>query len=87
MKIETQYSKVERVVYEFNETDMRNALLEYAQKISAGKLAYRNRRIELDVRAGDESNDYKPSATLTVKMECPAGEPAPPSADSPIDKC
>lgn len=66
MKISTHYNRIDRVVYEFDESDIKRALMTEA------KLQYQpGRRIDFEIGEGSENNDYKVTATLTVVWETP----------------
>lgn len=61
MKVRTHYNRIDRVVYEFDEADIREALIAYARiKREPGK------RIEFET---SEDDGYKTVATITIVWE------------------
>lgn len=68
MKISTHYNRIDRVVYEFDESDIQRALMTEA------KLRYQSgKHIVFEI---NQDEDYKTTATLTVVWETPEGEKA-----------
>jgi hypothetical protein len=70
MQITTKYNRIDRVIYQFNEEDIHNALAAYAKirRYEPGK------RMNFEIDTGDEDNNYKLTATITVIWESPQQE-------------
>lgn len=71
MRYHNVYSRLERTIYEFDASDIERALLQYAKLNQYEK----GRLVALDIDTGDEDNNYKLTATVTLTWEKPeAGE-------------
>lgn len=69
MKIRTKYNRIDRVIYEFDQSDIQNAL-----EAKAGLRYKSGKRIVFDMT---EDDNGRTTATLTVIWETPVDEMEP----------